>query len=95
LINGGEGIMADGSKVRALVARLRTLRRVVVRADIALSLAQAALCAVLIAISVVAASPARRRRARQGLAGPGDDKPAGFENPTTLDATGHDAHTAV
>ena len=87
--------MADGSKVRALVARLRTLRRVVVRADIALSLAQAALCAVLITISVVVALQARRRRARQGLAGPGDDKPAGFENPTTLDATGHDAHTAV
>jgi len=40
--------MADGSQVRALVARLRTLRRVVVRVDIALSLAQAALWAVLI-----------------------------------------------
>jgi hypothetical protein len=50
---------------------------------------------VLIAIPVVVALQARRRRARQELAGPGDDKPAGFENPTTLDATGHDAHTAV
>ena len=62
--------MADGSQVRALVARLRTLRRVVVRVDIALSLAQAALWAVLIAIPVVVALQARRRRARQGLAGP-------------------------
>jgi hypothetical protein len=87
--------MADGSKVRALVARLRTLRRGVLRVDIALSLAQAASWVVLIAIPVVIALQARRRRARRGLAGPGDDKPAGFENPTTLDAAGHDAHTAV
>ena len=63
--------MADGLKERALVARLRTLRRVVVRVDTALSLAQAALWAVLIAIPVVVALQARRRRARQGLAGPG------------------------
>jgi hypothetical protein len=71
------------------------MRGVVIRANPALGLLQAALWAALIAIPLMVVLRARRDRVHHPQAGPGDDKPPGFENPTPLDITGHDAHTAL
>jgi hypothetical protein len=87
--------VAKQMKVRPLPARVREMRAVVVRTNTSLSLLQAAFWAALIAIPLIVVLRARRRRAHHPLAGPGDDKPPGYENPTPLDTTGHDVRTAL
>jgi hypothetical protein len=87
--------VAKQLKARGLRARVREMRAVVVRADTSLSLLQAAFWAALIAIPLIVVLRARRRRAHHPLAGPGDDKPPGYENPTPLDTTGRDGQNAL
>jgi hypothetical protein len=79
------------SKTRTLLAALRRIRRLAVRADATLTLAPVVFWVAVISIAAVIIAKLRRRSARPALAGPGDDKPPGYENPTADDVTGHTA----
>ena len=82
--------------MRTLARRVRRLRRIVVLGDLALSVTPVVVGAVLITgAGLVVLRAYRGRAARPPLAGAGDDKPPGFENPTSDDPTGRGAHTAL
>jgi hypothetical protein len=51
---------------------------------------QIASWAVLLAVPAVMVQRARRRRAHHALAGAGDDKAPGYENPTSDETAHHD-----
>jgi hypothetical protein len=70
-------------KVHNLIDRLRHLQHVSVRANMALTMTQIATWAALLAVPAVIVQRARRRRAHHALAGAGDDKAPGYENPTS------------
>jgi hypothetical protein len=44
---------------------------------------------IVLVVAVARAWDDRRRRARQPFAGPGDDKPPGYENPSTYGLAAH------
>jgi hypothetical protein len=73
------------SKAHNLIVRLRHVQHVFVRADMALTLIQMASWAAILAVPAVMVQRARRRRAHHALAGAGDDKAPGYENPTSDD----------
>ena len=77
-------------KVHNLIVRLRHVQQVFVRANMALTLIQIASWAALLAVPAVMVQRARRRRAHHALAGAGDDKAPGYENPTSDDIAHHD-----
>jgi hypothetical protein len=77
-------------KVHNLIVRLRQVQHVFVRADMALTMTQIVTWAALLAVPAVIVPRARRRRAHHALAGAGDDKAPGYENPTFDDVTHHD-----
>ena len=77
--------------MRTLVAGVGRNRRFAVRADSTLTLTPVAFWAAVISVAAVIITRSRRRSARPALAGPGDDKPPGYENPTPDDVTGHAA----
>jgi hypothetical protein len=78
------------SKVHNLIVRLRQVQHVFVRANMALTLIQIASWAALLAVPAVMVQRARRRRVHHALAGAGDDKAPGHENPTSDDIAHHD-----
>ena len=78
------------SKAHNLVVRLRHVQIVFVRANMALTMTQIATWAALLAVLAVIVHRARRRRAHHALAGAGDDKAPGYENPTSDDVAHHD-----
>ena len=90
--NDGSGnAVATESKTRCLLGGVRRVRRMAVQADVTLTLVPVVLWAAMIFVPAVIPVGSRRRSAHSALAGPGDDKPAGYENPTPDDVTGHTA----
>ena len=77
-------------KVHNLIARLRHVQHVFVRADMTLAMTQIVTWAALLAVPAVIVQRARRRRAHHALVGAGDDKAPGYENPTSEDIAHHD-----
>jgi hypothetical protein len=72
------------------MVRVRHVQHLFVRANTASTLIQIASWAALLAVPAVMVQRARRRRARHALAGAGDDKAPGYENPTSDDIAHHD-----
>ena len=81
--------MATESKTRIPLAGVRGIRRMAVQADMTLTLVAVVFWMAVIAVPAVIIVLSRRRSAHSVLSGPGDDKPAGYENPTPDDVTGH------
>ena len=83
--------MTTQSKTRTLSGGVRHIQRLAVRTDATLTLTPVVFWVVVISVAAVIIERLRRRSARPALAGPGDDKPPGYENPTPEDVTGHAA----
>ncbi len=72
---------SEKSELRTLLTRVRRIRRGLVRANLAVTLAQTLFWVALIAIAAAIVPWARRRHTHHALPGAGDDKPAGYELP--------------
>jgi hypothetical protein len=86
--------MAKTSATRTLLRDVSRLRRVVLRGEMALTLAPVVLWVAAVAVAAVVMLRAYRRREHSGAGvGAGDDKPAGYENPAPHDRTDLEAQT--
>lgn len=75
-------VFTNTSRALVLPRGIGRLRRVVVRGEVGVTVIDVVFWVALTAVAAGVILRARRRSARPALAGAGDDKPPGYENPT-------------